>query len=110
MKHELHDVLGSGVVTRTPKIDQELQQNHNGTHNTIEHKKTRKSVGPLSKSGGRFFLQRSPREPGKHSQRLTAGSETDDPPNAAQGVVIICRRSLELGFYEVDMAMMNRCP
>jgi hypothetical protein len=30
---QLRDVLGIGVGTRTPKVDQELQQNHNETHN-----------------------------------------------------------------------------
>ncbi len=43
-----------GVVTRTPKIDRESYQNHNETHNRIEHKKTRKPIDPLSKSGGRL--------------------------------------------------------
>jgi len=33
-----------GVVTRTPKIDRELQQNHNETHNAIEHKKKRRPL------------------------------------------------------------------
>jgi hypothetical protein len=30
---QLRDVLGIGVVSRTPKIDRELQQSHNKTHN-----------------------------------------------------------------------------
>jgi hypothetical protein len=32
-KWQLRDVLGIGVVTRTPKINRESQQNHNKTHN-----------------------------------------------------------------------------
>jgi len=46
----MHDVLGIGVVTRTPKIDRELQQNHKRTHNAVEDRKTCKSIGPLKKS------------------------------------------------------------
>jgi len=49
-------VLSIGVVTRTPKIERELQQNHNETHNATEDEKTRKSIDPLSRSGGRTFL------------------------------------------------------
>ncbi len=52
-----------GVVTRTPKIHRELQQNHNRTHNAVEHEKTPEPIGPLIASGGRFFL-------GNHSQQL----------------------------------------
>ena len=78
-----------GVVTRTPKIDRELQQNHNATHNALEHKKIQNPSGPLSRSGGRLFLRRSTREAGNHSQLLTAGAQTNDPLNAAQGVVVL---------------------
>ncbi len=34
-EYQLRDVLGIGVVTRTPKIDRELQQNHTETHNGV---------------------------------------------------------------------------
>ena len=53
-------VLSIGVVTRTPKIERELQQNHNETHNAIEHKKR---PGPLSKSAGRSFSRRRRKSP-----------------------------------------------
>src|SRR5713226_396042 len=75
-------VLGIGVVTRTPKIDRESQQNHNKTHNAIEHKKR---VGPLSKSGVDFLwttpdpLSRETTH--NDSQRLT----TVRPPEGIRG-------------------------
>src|SRR6266849_4836229 len=89
-----------GVVTRTPKIDRELQQNHSKTHNAIEHKKQRKSVGPLSKSGGRLlWTTLAPcawkRLTTTHND-FTTGSQTDDPLNAAQGVVMISKRRMPL--------------
>ena len=79
MKHELRDVLSIGVVTRTPKIDRELQQNHNRTHNAIEHGKTRESVGPLSKLGVDFLDDSRPPESKNHSQPTHNASKTRDP-------------------------------
>jgi len=38
--------MGIGVVTQDPKINRELQQNHNETHNAG---KLKKRAGPLSK-------------------------------------------------------------
>lgn len=65
-------------------IDRELQQNHNDTHNAIEHEETRNLVGPLSESGGDFFADSRLPESGNHSQRFT----THDPLKAAQGLAV----------------------
>jgi hypothetical protein len=63
----------SRVVTRTPKIDRESQQNHSKTHNAIEHQKTDQPPEQVRES----ILCRPP-ESGNTSQQLTT-LRTDDP-------------------------------
>ena len=90
-------------MTRTPKIDRELQQNHNRTHNAIEHKKTRKPVGPLSKSGGRFLRTR---ESEKHSQQLTTEPEqttSEDNSGTLPGRARPCSVPLDTTVVENEM-------
>ena len=70
-----------GVVTRTPKINRESQQNHNATHNAVEDKKHSKSIGPLSESGDFFGKPES----GNHSPRTHNGLANERARTAAQG-------------------------
>ena len=69
-----------GVVTRIPKINRESYQNHNRTHNAIEHKKR---VGPLSMPGGRLFSRETTHN---NSQRNFSPHDVcADPLNSNNG-------------------------